>query len=151
MGVMGTTTKTLYDTDFVAWAEETARLLRDRRFHDVDLENLAKEIEDLGKSQRDAVRSQLLRMLLHLVKQRIQPERSGSSWRSSITSARAEIWPKLDSSPSLRRELEASLQTIYQRAVKDAIYEVRLPRSRVGEIPAECPWTLDDLLEGEPE
>jgi hypothetical protein len=47
--------------------------------------------------------------------------------------------------------LEESLETLYQRAVKDAIYETRLPRSRTDAIPAVCPWTLDELLEGEPE
>jgi hypothetical protein len=59
--------------------------------------------------------------------------------------------PKIDHSPSLKRYLEESLETLYQRAVKDAIYETRLPRSRTDAIPAVCPWTLDELLEGEPE
>jgi hypothetical protein len=151
MGAMETTTKTLYDTDFVAWTEETARLIRECRFHDVDLAHLAEEIEDLGKSQRDAVRSQLQRMLLHLLKQRIQPERAAASWRALITSARAEIEPKLDSSPSLRTDLEESLEALYKRAIRDAIYETKLSRNRADEIPPDCPWTLEELLGGEPE
>ena len=69
---MGTTTKTLYDTDFVEWADQTAALVRAGRFNEVDVENLAEEIEGLGKSERKAVRSQLRRMLMHLIKQQIR-------------------------------------------------------------------------------
>jgi len=49
---MGITTKTLYDTDFVEWTARTAELQREGRFEDIDLENLAEEVEDLGKSER---------------------------------------------------------------------------------------------------
>src|ERR1700730_3338372 len=102
---MGTTTKSLYDTDFVEWTAQTAELIREGRFDAVDAEILAEEIEDLGKSARTAVRSQLLRMLMHLIKQRIQSDRDGSSWRTSIMSARQEIRLRLEDSPSLRRHL----------------------------------------------
>jgi len=69
-------TKTLYDTDFVEWTARTAELVRKRRFEEVDLENLAEEIADLGNSEQSAVKSQLSRMLMHLVKERIRPERA---------------------------------------------------------------------------
>src|SRR5580658_7450631 len=88
---LGTERKSLYDTDFVEWSTRTADLLRRGRLAGLDLENVAEEIEDLGKSERSAVRSQLRRMLLHLVKSRIQPERSGAIWRGSVASARTEI------------------------------------------------------------
>ena len=100
---MGTTVKSLYDTDFVEWTAHTADLLRQGRFADVDLANLIEEIESLGRNDQDAVRSQLSRMLMHLVKQKIQPERWGKSWRQSIVDAAREIHIKLESSPSLRR------------------------------------------------
>jgi len=147
---MGTTTKTLYDTDFVEWTAHTASLLRERRFDEVDLEHVVEEIEDLGSSQRSAVESQLRRMLKHLVKQRIQPERAGTSWLSSIVDARVEIDSMIGNSPSLRRYAEENLQRIYAKAVKDALIETRLIE-RAGElsIPVQCPYTLDDLLEGD--
>lgn len=147
---MATTTKTLYDTDFVEWTARTAQLLREGRFEEVDLENLAEEVEDLGKSDRSAVRSQLARMLLHLVKERIQPERSGASWRASIVGGRLEIDIKLEDSPSLRRHLQENLQKIYRRAVRDALQETNLTeRARELDIPKDCPYTLDELLEGD--
>jgi hypothetical protein len=54
---MATTTKSLYDTDFVEWTARTAELLREGRFDEVDLEHLAEEVEDLGRSDRAAVSS----------------------------------------------------------------------------------------------
>ena len=89
--LMGSATKSLYDSDFVEWTICTADQLRRARIAGLDLENVAGEIEDLGKSERSAVRSQLRRMLVHLVKQRIQPARSGASWRGSVAGARTEI------------------------------------------------------------
>lgn len=54
---MGTTVKSLYETDFVEWAAHTADLLRQGRFADVDLANLIEEIESLGRNDQRAVRS----------------------------------------------------------------------------------------------
>lgn len=144
---MGATTKTLYDTDFADWAGKTAELIRAGRLEDVDLEHVAEEIADLGKSERLAVRSQLRRMLLHLIKQRIQPERDGASWRGSIADARYEIAARIENSPSLRRDLETNLENVYRRAVRDAVYETGVSGDS---LPGLCPWNLDELLAGEP-
>ena len=150
MGVMGVIAKSLYDTDFAEWTAETAELLRKRRFDELDLENLIEEIESLGRSQQHAVRSQMQRMLMHLVKQAIQPEREGTSWRLSIVDARREIRGHLEISPSLRRRLEAALQKSYRNAIKDAIDETGLAADpRTLPIPAACPYSLHDLLESE--
>ena len=147
---MSTTTKTLYDTDFVEWTARTAQLLREGRVEEVDLETVAEEIEDLGKSDRSAVRSQLSRMLMHLVKERIQPERAGASWRASIVGGRREILTKLEDSPSLRRHLDENLQKIYRAAVRDALDETNLTeRAKKLDIPKECPYTLEELLDGD--
>ena len=147
---MGAATKTLYETDFVEWAQRTAELLRSGRLGEADIEHAAEEIEDLGRSERSAVASQLQRMLMHLVKQRIQPERDGASWRRSIAEGRAEIAYRFDDSPSLRRFAEENLQQIYLRAVRDALFEAGLSAQRASlDLPAACPYTLRDLVEGE--
>jgi hypothetical protein len=149
---MGATTKTLYETDFVEWTAQTAEFLRAARLHEVDLEHAAEEIEDLGRSERSAVASQLHRMLMHLVKQRIQPERDESSWPRSITQGRAGISYRLDDSPSLRRYLEDSLKTIYERAVNDALFETGLAEERKTlDLPSQCPYELKELLEADRE
>jgi Domain of unknown function DUF29 len=147
---MSTATKTLYETDFVEWADHTAELLRQGKFAEVDLEHLIEEVEGLAGSDRRAVRSQLLRMLMHLIKQRIQPEREGTSWRTSIVNAQQEIDLLLEDSPSLRRHLEGSLQKIYRKAVKDALRETDLTtRAKEFSLPEKCPCSLADLLEGD--
>jgi len=81
---MSTATKTLYETDFVEWADHTAELLRQGKFAEVDLEHLIEEVEGLAESDRHGVRSQMVRLLMHLIKLRIQPEREVTSWRTSI-------------------------------------------------------------------
>ncbi|MEO8597830.1 MAG: DUF29 domain-containing protein [Candidatus Solibacter sp.] len=141
---MGATTKTLYDTDFAEWSIRTAELVRAGRLEEVDLAHLAEEIEDLGKSERKAVRSQLRRMLLHLIKQQIQPERDGASWRASVVDARQEIVDDLADSPSLRPYLETHLQDIYRQALTLAEIETGVP----AKMPQQCPYTLDQLLNG---
>jgi len=141
---MATTTKALYETDFVEWTAQTAGLLRDGRLDEVDLEHVAEEIEDLGKSDQRAVRSHLSRLLKHQIKRQIQPERDGPSWRESITTSREELGYLLADSPSLRRFLEKNLQGIYRRALKDALFETGLKSAG---LPRDCPYALDELLE----
>ncbi len=144
---MAVAIKTLYGTDFAEWASQTAALLRQRRFDEIDIENVAEELRSLGESEFKGARSQLRRMLTHLIKQKIQPERDGTSWRASIVNAQQEMLDAIDSSPSLRRRLSGRLGQIYAEAVQNARYETGLDAQ---EIPAECPFTLAQLLDGNP-
>jgi Domain of unknown function DUF29 len=148
---MGTTLKALYDTDFVEWADHTAALLREGRLSEVDMEHLIEEVEGLGSSERSAVTSQLVRMLMHLIEQRVQPERSGNGWRTSIIDAQTRILVRLKSAPSLRRYAGEDLEDAWTLATRQAIVQTELPRNRHSEIPKHCPYTLDELLEGFPQ
>ncbi|MBV8887413.1 MAG: DUF29 family protein [Chroococcidiopsidaceae cyanobacterium CP_BM_RX_35] len=58
----------IYLADFNSWIDRTVQLLRERRWHEIDLETLIEEVEDLGKSERRGIASQLTRLLLHLLK-----------------------------------------------------------------------------------
>jgi|SRR5471030_1029448 Domain of unknown function DUF29 len=140
---MGTTTKTLYDTDFAEWSARTAELLRAGRYDELDIENVAEEIETLGRNEHSAVQSHLTRLLLHKIKQIIQPERDGPSWQVSIASARQALRDRIEGSPSLRTYLQKRLQKIYRDAVELALIETGLEHAAV---PDECPWALDALL-----
>ena len=141
---MGTTTKTLYDTDFVEWSARTAELVRAGRLDEVDLEHVAEEIEDLGKRDRWAVQSQALRLLLHQIKRKIQPEHETAGWRHSIVQSQDRILGRLHDSPSLRRFLEEELQDIYTRAVRGALFETGVKNPV---LPERCPFTVDQLLD----
>lgn len=97
----------LYDQDFVLWTEEQAAALRQAKGANLplDWENLAEEIESLGKSDRRALRSQIRRVLRRLFKLEASLAREPrAGWRATIRDARSEIVDVLRDSPSLRRE-----------------------------------------------
>jgi hypothetical protein len=122
--------KTLYDEDFVLWAQHQAGALRAMALggsnQQLDWANLAEEVEGLGISQRSALRSQLRRIIRHLVKlqysRAIDPRRG---WVESIGDARGEIEDLLETSPSLRTGLAADIETETRRAIKLAIQDLR--------------------------
>jgi hypothetical protein len=102
----------IYDTDVAVWAAEQAALLRQRSFNHLDLDNLAEEIEDLGKSQRRALRSQIGRIVEHLLKLQFSPAKHPvRGWEETVDDARREVELVLDDSPSLRREIGEVIAT----------------------------------------
>ncbi|MFM7787722.1 MAG: DUF29 domain-containing protein, partial [Microcystis panniformis] len=60
---------TAYETDYNQWLKETVKQLRERNFEQVDWDNLIKEIESMGKSDRRALMSLLTRLIEHLFQQ----------------------------------------------------------------------------------
>jgi len=98
----------LYDRDFVLWTEQQAALLRGAKGSQLPLDwkNLAEEIESLGKSDRRELRSQVTRILRHLLKLAVSPTTGPrAGWQSTIREARIEIEDVLEDSPNLRREI----------------------------------------------
>jgi hypothetical protein len=89
----------LYDRDIVAWAQEQARLLRASRLAELDIEHIAEEIEDVGKSEQRELISRLSILIGHLLKWRYQPERRGASWESTIRTQRNTILRRLRCTP----------------------------------------------------
>ena len=79
------TIKFLYETDFDLWLKETVNLLRKGEIEKLDIENLAEEIEDIGNNRKDALESNLLGVLQHLLKWKYQPQKRTNSWKASIT------------------------------------------------------------------
>jgi|ERR1035441_7233411 hypothetical protein len=137
--------KTLYDTDFAEWADQTSELLRSGRFTELDIANLAEEVKDLGESVRRAVRSQLRRLMMHKLKQILQPDRDCKSWQDSIDSARDKILDDL--TDSLRTHLANNLERVYRLAVREALRETGKTGNN---LPDKCPWDLDTLLASQP-
>ena len=93
----------LYDQDFVLWAEHQANLIQAKQFEKLDLENLVEEIEDMGKSIKRGLNSQLERLMMHVIKWKIQPFLRSHSWVYSIVNARGEIEKKQKEAPSLNK------------------------------------------------
>jgi hypothetical protein len=141
---------TLYQQDFSLWAQKTAQLLREGRFSEIDLETLAQEVEDLGKSERRAIASYLTVLLTHLLKWQYQPagrqytaegEPKGS-WAGSITYSRLEIQKLINDNPSLRNFPATVIAQSYQDAVKVAAKETGLKA-----FPSECPFSIEQVLD----
>ena len=130
-----------YKKDINAWAYEQARLLRAGRFDLIDVEHVAGEIEDVGKSEQRELTSRMAVLLAHLLKWKYQPERRGASWERTIRAQRKEISYALDESPSLAPKLQEPhwLDMAWARAVAQAVNETGLDC-----FPDECPWSIQD-------
>lgn len=133
----------LYQTDFNTWTDQTARLLKEGRWAEIDAEHLIEEIEDLGKRDRRAVMSQLIRLLLHLLKWQYQPERRSDSWLDSITDARVQIELAFEDSPSLRNYLITQVEKSYERSRRQAAQQTEL---EISTFPESCLYSIDDVL-----
>ncbi|MBD1936885.1 DUF29 domain-containing protein [Microcoleus sp. FACHB-68] len=133
-----------YLADFNAWIDQTAQLLRDRHWHEIDVEHLIEEIEGLGKSERRAIISQLTRLLLHLLKWQYQPQRRSDSWLDSITDARTQIELSIEDSPSLKDYPAEQLEESYQRARRQAAKQTTL---NISVFPEECPYSWSLVLD----
>jgi hypothetical protein len=115
--------KTLYDEDFVSWLEQQAAALRAAARtgsnQQLDWENLAEEIDGLARSEKRELSSRVRTIIEHLLKLEYsaatEPRRS---WRESIRAARVEVEDVIDTSPSLKSSLEATVATELKRAVR---------------------------------
>jgi uncharacterized protein DUF29 len=132
-----------YDEDFYAWTVEQARLLRSGQFSSIDVDNIAEEIESLGRSDKRAIESRLTVLLTHLLKWQAQPRLRSTSWSGTIRKQRRRIEKLLRESPSLRPFVGEVLAEAYADAREDAADETGLPET---DFPAECPFSADEVL-----
>ena len=138
-----------YDDDFYAWTRHQAMVLRtmaaaDNRF---DRENVAEEIEDLGRSERDAVRSQIRCIIEHLLNLAYSPaQQPRFDWMASIAEARATLGDKL--SPTLQRDAQNLLSKLYQDGRDRAELGLRShgEMQAADNLPPDCPYTIDEIL-----
>jgi uncharacterized protein DUF29 len=133
-----------YEGDYYAWLTEQAALLRARCGEALDYDNLAEELEDMGRSERRAVESYLTIALLHLLKWHVQPALRSKSWRRSVQYARRAIAKRLAESPSLRPRLPELLASAYLEARFRAALEADRPETG---LPETCPWGLAHVLD----
>ncbi len=133
-----------YDRDFHAWAVEQGELIRSRSANAIDWDNVAEEIESLGRQESGELYSHFVVLLTHLLKWRFQPKRRGRSWRSTVTNQRFDIARQLKRSPSLKAVLQEEFEDAYPRARSQAEQETRLPATT---FPEATPFTLTQALD----
>ena len=133
----------LYDRDYYLWTQQQIEFLKNKNYGAIDSINLIEEIEDMGRSEKKAVGSNLRVVLLHLLKYKYQPSKRSDSWENSIIEHRIRLLEDFEASPSLKRHCETVFQKQYQYARKQAAVETRLPLEN---FPSESPFTLAEAL-----
>lgn len=121
------TSSNLYDRDYNLWLDRTAQLLRDRELEKLDFDNLIEEIESIGRSEKDALESNLIVVLMHLLKYKYQPKRRSKSWLLSIYEHRRRLKRAFLKSPSLKNYFNEVFLECYEDARKEASLETGLP------------------------
>jgi len=136
----------LYETDYYLWIQETLNQLKHQNYSQVDWVNLLDEIEDMARREQRSLESNLVVVLLHLLKWQYQSNRRSGSWSGSIIEHRRRIRKALRDSPSLKNYLGEVWAECYESAVEQASAETELP---IETFPSECPYSIDQILEAD--
>jgi len=131
-----------YETDFYGWAIEQAELLRTRRLNEADLDNIAEEIESMGRSEKRELVNRLAVLLAHLLKWQSQPGLRRTSWRLTVVEQRRRLARHMQGNPSLTTILPDAIDEAYDYARLAAQSETGLADSA---FPATCPYSFDQV------
>lgn len=135
---------TAYDKDFYAWANEQAALIRAGKLDAVDLENVAEEIESMGRSEYRELVSRLKQILAHLLKWQYQPNFRGRSWLLTIEAQRVELLQHLRANPSLKSKVSEALEDAY-------VLALNLAKKETGQdlFPGSNPYMAEQIFNPE--
>lgn len=147
--------KTIYEQDFQVWLERTISHLQKGEFAALDIDNLIEELTELGKSEKRTLESNLMILLAHLLKLKVQhdaPPSMKDSWYRSVIEHRQRVQKNLRDTPSLKSYLETAIQQAYPDARKVAVKEGKLARFGVripqeGEYSPICPFSQEQILD----
>lgn len=137
--------RTSYDRDVIAWANEQAALLRSGQLSELDIEHIAEEIEDVGRSEQHELANRMAVLLMHLLKWEFQPTHRGASWERTIRDQRNRLNARIKKTPSLKPSLldEDWIADAWADAVRDASKETGIDADK---FPETCPWPMADVL-----
>jgi hypothetical protein len=133
-----------YEQDFYAWTQEQAELLRSSKWQGLDIENLAEEIESLGKQQKQELRNRLGILIGHLLKWEYQSELRSKSWKFTIIEQRDEVLEILQDNPSLKPYLNEAVQKGFRQGINLVLRETSLEPK---DLPQECPYAIAQILD----
>ncbi|MEM9272123.1 MAG: DUF29 domain-containing protein [Cyanobacteria bacterium P01_F01_bin.143] len=133
----------LYEKDYYQWLTVTAEKLRQGKLAEIDVVKLIEEIEDMGRSERKAVRSNLRILLMHLLKYKYQQEKRTNSWLLPIVEHRKRLQQSFKDSPSLKSYFLEVFDESYQDAIDLAAAETGLSRNI---FPHQSPFTPQETL-----
>jgi hypothetical protein len=139
------------DTDILAWSEQQAAALRElaraRRdlSNELDLEHVAEEIEDMGRSELIAVRSYVRQILIHLIKAISAPSsESLLHWRKEVIGFHNDLLDRI--TPSMLSRID--MQTLWRRAVKEADAALAVHGGAIAQgMPSQCPLDIGSIAD----
>lgn len=135
-----------YNQDFYAWALYSAKLLRQGKFKEIDVEHMAEEIESMGSRDKRELVNGLAVLIAHFLKWQFQADRRSNSWKSTIKEQRIQVNDLLEESPSLKHELVDRWNHAYEKAVLLAAAETGFPEKS---FPEQCPFQLKQCIDSE--
>ncbi|CAH9018630.1 DUF29 domain-containing protein [Candidatus Nitrosacidococcus sp. I8] len=136
-----------YESDFYGWTQETAQLLRQQRFNEIDLAALIEEVEDMGKSEWRELKNRFIVLIAHLLKWQYQPEHRSNSWKSTIKDQRLRISRLLRENPSLKPKINETIIEAYESGVLQASIETNLDAEIFPTHFEQTNWTIEQILD----
>ena len=133
-----------HDNDFYAWTQEQAHLLKTGQLHQIDWQNIAEEIEDMGRSEKRQLESRLEVLIMHLLKWQFQPSLRSRSWQLTIKEQRLRLEKLLQENPSLQSNLSEVIEKVYPLAALSAERETGLSL-----FPETCLYNSTEILSSE--
>jgi predicted DNA-binding ribbon-helix-helix protein len=137
----------VYEQDFIVWSQQQAELLRAGCWNALDIENLLEELDNMGKSEKQALQSLLRNIISHLLKFQLSSAlQARPGWVEEISEFRAQAETKLQDTPSLRRYMNDLFMKAWPQARKIVEKSFRIYGENI-HIPSECPYTLEQVLD----
>ena len=133
----------LHQTDFNLWTEAVTKAIAERDFSNMNWDNLIEEIEDIGASQKRALRSYTQRLIEHIFKIQYwesERHRNLNGWKAEIINFRTEIQNILEDSPSLKNYLAENYPNWYQKSVQ------KYKKDNLFKVPEHSPIELEQIL-----
>ncbi|MGB3308151.1 MAG: DUF29 domain-containing protein [Nodosilinea sp.] len=134
----------LYEQDYALWLDVSCRLLKAGRLSELDIANLLEELEDMGRSEKQSLTSNLIVVLRHLLKYAYQPGQRSNSWRFVLKEHRRRLQESLNTSPTLKAYFEEIFAVCYQEARDLAATETGVG---IENFPLESPFSLEQSLD----
>lgn len=137
---------TLYEQDYALWLDTTCQLIKAGRLADVDIANLLEELDDMGRSEKRVLTSNLIVVLMHLLKYAYQPGQRSNSWRFTLKEHRRRLQEALAASPSLKLYFDQIFADCYRESRDLAATETGVHWEN---FPLESPFTQEQVLDRE--
>jgi hypothetical protein len=138
--------KNVYERDFYAWAEEQAKAVEERRWADVDRENVAEELRSLGGEVKEEIRDRVAILIAYLLKWRHLAEFRGLAWKENIDRQREALQKLLKGNATLTPYAREFVPLAYDDARQRLKYDTYFFSE---DFPPSCPFTIDDVFDPE--